>query len=34
MDFLTLLEDCSEKQTYGILKTEACKLLEKLGDRS
>lgn len=32
-EFNSLAEDCCDKQTYGILKTEALKLLETFGDR-
>ena len=33
-EFIALQEDCAEKQTFGILKTEACKLLERMADKS
>lgn len=32
-EFNSLTEDCCDKQTYGILKTEAIKLLETFGDK-
>lgn len=32
-EFNSLAEDCCDKQTFGILKTEAVKLLETLGDK-
>ena len=32
-DFNTLAEDCCDKQTFEILKTEAAKLLQKFGDK-
>jgi hypothetical protein len=33
VEFNTLAEDCCDKQTFEILKTEAARLLEKFGDR-
>lgn len=32
-DFNSLTQDCCDKQTFGVLKTEAVKLLETIGDK-